>query len=288
MSAQVPADGNIWIASYPKSGNTWMRLALGVLAAKATTLDIGKPSPLLGSGAADRGVFDRLLDVDSSNLSTEEIYTLLPAMFAASLKDPLHDRFWKTHTAWHLTPDGQPIHPIETTRASLYLVRDPRDVAVSFSHHFNRSLDEAITMMGNPHFCLANPTGRLSKQLPQLLMDWSGNVASWLDQARPVPVVLRYEDMVRDFAPELTRAARACGLPHHPEAIAAAVEATRFKRLHAQEASAGWFSQRNSIRSQFFRRGVAGDWKTTLTPAQAARIEKMHGPIMRRLGYLPG
>lgn len=286
MTERGRCDGHIWLASYPKSGNTWMRLALTSLMEGGAAIDISRPHKLVGTGGGDRGVFDRILDVDSSDLSTDEVYNLQPAMFDLSLDEPTHDRVWKTHTAWHLTPGGDPLYPVARTRAIIYLVRDPRDVAVSFAHHFDCDIDEAITRMGREDYRFSSHTNHLGKQLPQLLSSWSGNVESWLDHARPAPVVLRYEDMLRDFATELTRAAIAAGLPHDPEAIAGAVAATQFDRLQKQEAKGGWFSQRNSLNSQFFRRGVSGGWRDTLTAGQAARIERDHGAVMRRLGYL--
>lgn len=272
--------GHVWLASYPKSGNTWMRLALTSLFDGGGAIDIAQKRQIVGAGAADRGIFDYMLDTDSSDLSPEEIFALLPAVYDDCLQEPSHDRVWKTHSAW------QPTYPVATTAAIVYLVRDPRDIAVSFSCHFDCSIDEAIAHMGAEDFGFYPKPGGMMKQLPQYLSSWSKNVASWIDRARPAPLVVKYEDMVRDLAAELTRVARRIGLPSTPEAISGAVEATRFDRLKKQEEREGWFSQRNSKVNAFFRRGISGGWRDSLTQSQAERIERDHGTMMERLGYL--
>jgi aryl sulfotransferase len=92
--------------------------------------------------------------------------------------------------------------------------------------------------------------------------------------------------MLADPALALIAVARHCGLDHEPAAIAAAVAATRFDRLRAREAQTGFRGGQADGRS-FFRRGVAGGWRDSLTPAQAARITATHGDMMAHLGYDP-
>ncbi len=81
-------------------------------------------------------------------------------------------------------------------------------------------------------------------------------------------------------------AARFLGMDAPPYMVAAAVEAVRFEKLSAAEDANGFVERPNTV-TKFFRRGVAGGWRDTLTLEQAARIESDHGPVMRRLGYLP-
>ena len=76
------------------------------------------------------------------------------------------------------------------------------------------------------------------------------------------------------------------GMDAPPSMVDAAVEAVRFERLSAAE-DANDFVERPNTVTKFFRRGVAGGWRDTLTSEQSARIENDHGPVMRLLGYLP-
>jgi hypothetical protein len=171
------------------------------------------------------------------------------------------------------------------TRGVLYVVRDPRDVALSLAAFFSIEVDHAIARMGDPACEIGSRPG--STQCRQRLSTWSGHVTSWLEA--PVPrCVVRYEDLLTDPALSLERMAGFLGWPVTPSSIDAAVEATSFDVLRAQERRDGF---REGVRQRaipFFRSGTAGGWRTSLLPAQLARIEQDHGETMRRLGYIAG
>lgn len=274
--------GFLWIASYPKSGNTWMRLLLRSLLTDGQPVDLARRigfAPVV----AQRSDLDLFLDVEGSELTPGEVRELrhdLACTMAADSDEPL---FRKVHDCWGRTPSGRPLFPPAATQASLYLVRDPRDVAISWAHHTGEPLDAAIAFLANDAAEVAAPGGwRI--QFPQRLTSWSGHVESWL-AADPAPLVLSYERMSQDPAGALTAAATHFGLPAPPDLVARAVEANRFSRLRAAETEAGFDGGQVKGRA-FFRRGVAGGWRDTLTADQARRIARDHGPMMARLGYV--
>lgn len=272
--------GFCWIASYPKSGNTWMRLLLRSLLAGGAPADLRAPIDF-APVAAQRSDMDLFLDVEGSELTPPEVRELrhdLACVMAAEGAEPLYR---KVHDCWDVTPSGRPLFPPAATRASVYLVRDPRDVAISWAHHTGDPLDTAIAFLAQEDAELAAPGG-WRRQFPQRLMSWSRHVESWLG-ADPAPLVLSYEQMSRAPGRALEAAAAHFGLPAPPQAVAQAVEANRFERLRAAEAEGGFDG--GQVQS-FFRRGVAGGWRDTLTPAQARRIARDHGAVMARLGYL--
>lgn len=276
-------NGFFWLASYPKSGNTWLRLFLESLAAGGTTPDINTFS-LAGGHAAMRGEFDRILDIESADLTDDEITRARPRLYeivAQAAKAPL---LRKVHDAWELTPAGEPLFPVDLTLGAIYLVRDPRDVAVSLVHHMNQTIDQVIARMGNPEAVMEVPRRRMPRQLPQRLSTWSQHVEGWL--GAPVKLLpIRYEDMLSEPVPRFGEIARFLGRDDAPEKIEAAVNAVRFEHLRAAEEANG-FVERQPKMDCFFRRGIAGGWRDSLTPAQIARIEFDHGTMMRKLGYL--
>ena len=117
----------------------------------------------------------------------------------------------------------------------IYLVRDPRDVAVSFAHHLSKSIDQAITMMADPQAMMVSERKRQTTHLPQFLYSWSGHVKSWLDAPGIRRLVLRYEDMVAHPEGCFGNAARFLGMESPPSMVAAAMEAIRFEKLSAAE-----------------------------------------------------
>jgi len=179
--------GYYWFASYPKSGNTWMRLALWALRH-------GKPvdfAEFAGWATVSglRVTFDEMLGVESSDLTAAEIETLRPRLFEALARDELEPMLRKVHEPWVRTPAGEPLFPPAVTLGAVYIVRDPRDVAVALSHHQGVSVDKAIAFMGSP------PLQRRSaqQQLDFEWVSWHQHVESWLDAPgiRMLPVAMR-------------------------------------------------------------------------------------------------
>lgn len=289
----------IWLASYPKSGSTWLRMLIANLSANdGRPVDINYLAER-GSIASARGPFDHLLLIDSSLLTHDEIDNLRPLVYeelARGADDDEYDRpgpsspvrFVKTHDAYTLTPDGGPL--LAGSRGAdgaIVIVRDPRDLAPSMANHGYTSIDDAITFMNdkNAAFC-ARPT-KLYDQFRQKLTCWSGHVASWLDQA-DIPIQLvRYEDLQTDTALTLSRVLAFAGRVATDEQITRAVTFSDFAQLKQQELQKGFreASSRSPASGSFFRRGETGGWRRELSLEQVARIEYEHATMMLRLGY---
>ena len=273
--------GLYWIASYPKSGNTWMRMLLASLRAGGARMDFAASrafAPLPGHAAE----VESHLDVAASDLTQRELAELQPDLVALMARDAGAPLFRKTHECWGRTPAGRLLFPPAATLGSLYLVRDPRDVAASWAHHRARGIDETIDFMARPRALRADPGAGVV--MDQHISSWSGHVASWRG-ADPVPLVIRYEDLLAEPERWLGRAAAHLGIAASAAARAAAVAATRFAVLQAAEEAQG-FEMGQAAGRRFFRRGEAGGWRDTLTAAQSDRIAEDHGEIMRALGYL--
>ena len=271
--------GFFWIASYPKSGNTWVRLALWCVKNGGAAIDLSAPltfAPL----ATSRPFFDRILGVDSSDLSMAEAANLRPRAYelgAAEASDPL---FRKVHDARSDTPAGDPLFPPDITLGVVHIVRDPRDVAISWARHLGWSIDRTIAFMSVPE----TPASK-AEQLTQNLTGWSRHVESWLDApGRQPPLLIRYEELLADPAVTLQRIVRYVGWPDDPNVLQKATEATRFETLRREETHHG-FHEKPPAAPLFFRQGRAGAWREVLTAAQARRIEADHGAVMTLLGY---
>jgi aryl sulfotransferase len=271
----------IWLlASYHKSGNTWLRVVLASLLS-GRPVDINA-MPAVNFGASDRALFDKALGIASADLTVEQEINLLPRAYEIWAAEALRPIYSKTHDAYRMTPAGEPVFPTNATRGAVYVVRDPRAVAVSFAHHRGRDIDDTIDRMEDPGGAWA-PVSQLSQQLIQRPGHWSHHVESWLGAPFPLHLV-RYEDMHGDPHSAFAAVARFLGLPCDSERIAAAVEAAAFPRLQAQERAAG-FIEKPSRSPVFFREGRVDGWRQVLTAAQAKRIVTAHGAVMRRCNY---
>lgn len=270
--------GLVWLASYPKSGNTWMRVLLANLTAdKAGPADINnlsEPFTLLG-----RWRFADDLLVEPDLLDELEVERLRPLQCDVAAERQTTPFFCKTHDRFI----GRGGHPLLGTRArgALYLVRDPRDVAVSLHHHASIPLDAAIAGMNDPDLCLR---GRV--QLASYVGDWGGHVSQWTDQSLIRTKVVRYEDLRAETAGTLGSIVDFLGGRATEAEILRAVGYSSLGELQRQEADKGF---RESLPGQdrFFRSGRVGEWRDVLTAAQVRAVEDRFAPVMARFGYHP-
>jgi hypothetical protein len=268
--------GIVWLASYPKSGNTWVRAFIANLRlgdrGPANINDLQIPT------AANRHLFDQVAGVEASDLTPEEIARMRPRVYRQLAEDSAESVFLKIHDACG------PIVPADATAGAIYIIRNPLDVAVSFAHHMSKPIDWSVNEM-------ASNTAAYHSDLPirnlnQTLVSWSGHVRSWVDQ-RAFPVhVVRYEDLHERPLEAFAAIATCCRLQNKPNSVQQAIERSSFEALQTQELKSG-FRERPEKLASFFRQGRVGAWREVLSPAQIARIIDDHGPVMERFGYLP-
>jgi aryl sulfotransferase len=274
----------VWLASYPKSGNTWLRVFLtNYLRNDGQPADINALD--MQANAADRRLVDNALVVECSDLTEEELAWYRPEAYRILARRSQQTLHLKIHDAYTRSGTGEALIPAEVTLGAVYLVRNPLDVSTSFAHHYSLTVDAAIARMGSEDGALACHGPRLRPQLKQQLLTWSGHVASWVDQT-DIPVhLVRYEDMLRQPAQTFGAAIRFLDIPYDADRVRTAVAFSSFRHLRDQEQARG-FKEKAPGAESFFRAGRAGSWRRFLTEAQIARIIGDHGAVMRRLGYL--
>lgn len=287
-STRTPAraSGVFWLASYPKSGNTWMRALLANYLADADEpVDINA----LGGGpiASARGLFDDHVGVEASDLTQDEIERYRGRVyerFAAEHDDGDPPLFCKVHDAWTLGPDGEPLFSERSTAGVIYLIRNPLDVAVSFAHHSASTVERMVNAMLDPDYCFVGRDDRLHNQLRQRLLTWAGHAESWVDRSRLPVLVVRYEDTKADPVASFTRVIEFAGLDPNPERIRKAVEFSRFDRLKALEQEQG-FGEKMPKSASFFRKGQVGSWSDELPVELAEKLCDAFEETMQRFGY---
>ncbi|CEG55755.1 sulfotransferase domain-containing protein [Legionella fallonii] len=276
--------GIVWLASYPKSGNTWFRVFLThILKGNSLALSLNKHT-LVGTGSAARFVMDKALGFDSRLLLDEELADLRPAIYTWHGQQP-GVQYFKIHDAYHEPSKGVPIVPKEGSLAVIYFIRNPLDVVISFAHHMNSSIDDAIKMMNSPLLALKGAAAKPMSQARQLCSSWSFHVDSWTTACDTKLLVLRYEDMHASPFATFSQALDFLQLHVDAEAIVQALKQSQFEQLRQEEQQYG-FRESAAANRAFFRKGIVGDWENTLKESQVARIIADHGTVMRRFGYL--
>jgi hypothetical protein len=256
----------VWIASYPKSGNTWVRFM-------ACNLLFGRQESAASLNTLAPDVHELGGALDSSGPSG-----LLKTHFAFTPRLPFADR----------------------TAAAIYVVRDPADVLASNFFYSKRSerLAEASQSEFNEYVNLflrhrGDPRWTLLG-----MGSWEDNVRSWLNTPVDFPVLrLRYEDMVDDPMSACKAIARLLR-PESPRAdLKQAVENSSFERMRDIE-RADVRNQRVGIfykpylkasidaGNRFMRRGMVGDGSARLGAEQRAQLRSSFGPLLAELGYV--
>jgi len=239
-------DDDVLLASYPKSGNTWTRFLVANLLQRREPVTFAN---------IERIVPDIYLHYDP---------------FLSRIPRP---RVIKTHESFD-----------PRFRRIVLIVRDPRDVAVSYYHHLVKYGALAPDAAMGPYL-ERFVAGRLDAY-----GSWGDNVGSWLGARghRPDFLLLRYEDLLTDATAGLRRVAELIGLDVDDQDIAHAVEASRAENMRKLEARTGdqWKGLKaGSGEGQFVRVARSGQWREKLSPEDVAAIERAFGPIMERVNY---
>ena len=274
-----------WLASYPKSGNTWMRVLLANYLRDADSpIDINE----LGVGpiASARICFDEWAGIEASALDDAVIEELRPEVFRCLLREAQDNLYMKVHDAWGRTRRGAPLFPDGLTAGVVYIVRNPLDVASSCAHHWGISAEKAVQNLCDPQFAISRSDDGLADQLRQRLLSWSGHVRSWLDESGLPVHVVRYEDLLCEPEKAFCEVVRFCGLPVDAFRIRKAVTFSAFSELQRQEQHHGFRERPLHSSAKFFRKGEIGSWREELSPSLASQLIQMHGETMRRFGYL--
>ena len=270
----------VWLASYPKSGNTWARLFITSYIADAPVFD---PNKALARSFHDasRSLMTSTLGVDTQGLDSKVISGMRPGYLAQLAKSGKTDVLVKTHVAngaWNSVP----MIPPALTRSAIYLVRHPFDVAVSFSKHMNFSIDDAISAMSNYSFQLGS-----GQQVPQPMSTWSKHVTSWLGTNEFPHVAVRYEDMHQNPNLAFSNILSMMGLRTDLHRMKRALEQVAFSKMKAAEEKHGFAEKPDNGMKNFFEKGRAGTWQEVLTSAQTKKIWEDHKEAMEHLGYGP-
>ena len=288
MIAADPADpkGIVWIASYPKSGNTWVRVFLHHLIRQAAGRpiedhDIDELSRTSRSEAGRTDLFERFLGKPVAEANPLEVAAARPKVQQAMMEEGSGLVFAKTHSFLGRV-FGHPMINRSASAGGVYVVRNPLDVAISLASFMDVSIDRSIRSMASP----LNASIGTEKSAPEIWGSWSENVASWTTDPPPVIHVVRYEDLLANPRERFVEIVEHMRLDATPEQIDEAVALSSFDRLRAEEETGG-FAERPEVAGRFFRVGRAGQWREQLSAEQVEQIVADHGEQMRRFGYLP-
>lgn len=269
-----------WLASYPKSGSTWIRMFVNAFITKMP-LNINSAYQMARLDI-DPGILQLICPTNAKQLNHSEQFIYRPAMLLNMLKLAPGRLVLKTHSA-KIALDGIAAHPIPLTDGAVYIIRDPRDVCISLADHLGITIDATIEFMNNLQQGIEDETG----SFVSILLTWSKHVASWtLENTNIKTLVVRYEDMLENpdnIFLEIVEQLQLTSVKNFEERFDFALKESSFDKLRTYESNGGFIEKGKG--QKFFRVGKTGQWKTVLTPSQIEKICDDHQDIMEEFGY---
>ena len=277
----------IWISSYPKSGNTWMRYLLGNYffnKQQNTDLNISKLIPQFPP--------KKILEKYSTPNELKKNPYLISKYWIKMQEDikVLNDDliFLKNHNAL-LSINGNEFTNEDLSYASIYVVRDPRDVVISYSHFMNKSFDAILDKMCADKLHRTYSNNDFSKIA--FLGSWKFHYISWRDGIPNMPkIIVKYEDLLKDtkkhFLKVLNFLSKERSIEINKDLVKYAVDESSFKKLQTKEIENVFTEHFSKSNSLFFREGRSSQWKNLLNIDQIRRIEDNFKKEMIELNYL--
>ena len=270
----------LWLASFPKSGNTWVRIFLhNYLWGLSEPQDINDLG--LISGDSDLRWW-RSLTNNPTQLKSADVLRLRPQVQAMLAASDQGDIIAKTHFPVYDSKNRM-MFDLAVGAGAIYILRNPLDVCLSLAKFWDSSLDRTIAFMAAEDF----HGNDKEDGVWEFYGNWSRHVESWTKTGESSILVLRYEDLLQDSLANFGRLAGFLdGRNPDPTRLANAVNFSSFDRLKRAEDAAG-FKEQGAEGRPFFRKGQAGEGAKVLTKTQIDWVVRDHGEVMQKFGYLP-
>ena len=285
-----------WISSYPKSGNTLVRaIVASLFFSKNGKFQFDQLKHTTQFETRNRlNLIKKINEEDFLNLHKLKVLSKywLTLQKRENIKINKGFGFVKSHSSYVAILNNWFTNP-NNTAGYIYIVRDPRDVAVSWANHAKLTYDESINFMLDFNSCIE--WAQTNSELPDhikprtFLSSWDEHVASWANNDLSIPkLILKYEDLVYNKEEILTEIINffeksfKINFNLDEKKFNNIINTTSFKELKSQESKFGF---PEAVSGTFFREGKKNQWKNILNPKQIIKLENKFRDFMNKFGY---
>ena len=278
----------IWIASFPKSGNTWIRAIISSLIYSDDGIfnfELLKRVQQF----PNKKLFENFTDKYQNPHELKKFW--IPAQERINLGNDT--KFFKTHHI-NCKIGEYPFTNRKNTLGTIYIVRDPRNLVNSFSNHYSIDKHVAKKTITSREFV----TGGIYRENKQnnvftIIGSWKDHYNSWT-KANQNLLIIKYEDLISDPQKELSRIIKYLNnfmdFRYDDQKIKNILSSTSFERMQKNEVENGFFEavpdKFNTKKVKFFNQGKNNNWKKYLNQEDVKYIESNFSTEMRELGYL--
>ena len=285
----------IWLASYPKSGNTWLRFfIISLLAGDKDNINLSHLKAI--TSFPTKSQFEGLVKDFKSLVEVAKNWQIAQKKINFDKKI----KFLKTHNMLNRYKNSF-FTDNENTLGTIYIARDPRNIITSLKNHFSYTeYDEAKKFLFNENqaIVLSNSQEKKIKnqdnfQLPQFVGSWQTHYKSWKNMKKNL-LLIKYENLIKTPDLEFVKIAKflekMLKIRFTKEQIEKSIYLSSFDKLQKMEEKKGFIeSTENKLTGQknkFFYLGPKNDWRKILDKEIADEISSKFEPEMKELGYL--
>jgi hypothetical protein len=274
----------IWLASYPKSGNTWLRLFLNTLLYNQENLDINN---IKINQFPQKYHFEGIVEDINSFKEVTENY--INAQSKINFDNKI--KFLKTHSAnWEAY--GTTFTNNDNSLGAIHIVRDPRNVISSILNHYSsKNYKEALTFMCDKTKVIGDERD-LKNKIKIVISSWGNHYNSWR-KFKKNNILVSYEKLLNEPNKEFFKICnfltKITNLNFEENQILQTIEKCNFKNLQKAEQIDGFIEasvDKNGNKKKFFNLGPNNNWKKLLDKEIVFEIEKIFENEMRELNYI--
>ena len=279
----------IWIASYPKSGNTWLRsLISSYFFSKNGVFNFNQLANIKQFSCNNINSSE----INSTNYQAIVSKNWIPTQEIINKDKKIH--FLKTHNAI-CSINGNSFTNQNNTVAAIYIIRDPRNVITSISNHYNLSLQDSLEFIKNKRKIIFPNKKKINHHDDfNFISNWSDHYSSWKNINFAPIKIIKYEDLTRDtnktFISILEFLSKFIKFNFDKSKIKNSIDSTTFDKLAEMEREVGFAessdSTLNSKKIRFFHLGNKNTWSNLLDKNVSHDIDDFFKKEMKTLGYL--
>lgn len=276
----------VWIASYPKSGNTWVRSFLtAYYFCKEGKFDV--KNLIYIQDYPNKQFFKKEVKEGEIHKHWEESQK--------NLRDQKKIRFLKTHNSL-ITAFGKDFTKPQYSLGAIYIIRDPRNVITSVKNHNDfKTYDEALKMMQNDNAVISDYSYLNNHAKTNIINSWRINYQSWLNNNSLRRLTIRYEDMLQNpkqtFRDIVIFVNTICKFNDNfdQDKFNNAIETTSFKKLQALENEGNFlenvYSKHDKRKIKFFNQGPENNWKKNLSDELINKMNNFYKDDLKKFKY---
>ena len=278
----------VWLASFPKSGNTWVRAMISSLIYSDNgvfNFEIIKKIQQF----PNKKHFEKFTDKYQNVQELKKFWVAAQEQINLDKKI----KFLKTHHI-NCKIDEYPFTNKNNTLATIYVVRDPRSLVESFSNYYKINKDAAIKSITSKE--LVSGAGFIKNKQNNvftIIGSWNDHYNSWT-KANANLLILRYEDLLINPLKELNKIIvflkKFIVFNYNDFKIQNIISSTSFENLEKMEKETGFFEvadiENNQNKIKFFNKGKQNDWRKYLNENEIEYISSKFNYEMKELGYI--